>query len=159
MPPTRFLASRFTSSRPHSIAASLTLKNTAPNSVVPRLRVGRASYPSLPKSVPGNLIRRSPAVQGCLALISLAQATPRTPLFRLHAALRVLLGMHHAIARATVRPHQQQNVFVLRHSVNLAHEVIGVRDRMTIHFENHVAGSEARIVGRATGAHFSDGRA
>ena len=41
--------------------------------------------------------------------------------------------------------------------VHLADEVIGAFDRMTVHFEDNVAGGKAGIIGRAGGANILDG--
>ncbi len=65
--------------------------------------------------------------------------------------------MDNPVARTAIRPNQKQNVFVQGHRVDLIDEIIGIPDGMPVDFENHVAWSQARIVGRAAGAHILDG--
>ena len=80
-------------------------------------------------------------------------------MFCLHTVLRILAGMDDAVACAAVGPDQKQDVLSCGHSVDLIHEVVGVRDGMPVNFENHITGSEARIVGGAARAHALNGRA
>src|ERR1700721_2636377 len=77
---------------------------------------------------------------------------------RLHAVLRVLVGVKYTVGRAAMGPDEEQEVLAIRGSVHPVDEAVGIFDRMPVDFEDDVAGSKAGIVGRASGANALDRR-
>ena len=71
----------------------------------------------------------------------------------------ILGRMNNAVGLAALRPDEQQNVLARGNGVNLTHKRVGALNGMTVHFDDDVAGSEARIVGRARRANALNRRA
>ena len=91
--------------------------------------------------------KRAAALRGDAAAASLAYNTALNSC--LLAALFALCRMHHAVACAAVRPHQQQDVLARRNSVHIIRKFLRILDRLAVHFLDHVARCKSRILRRA----------
>src|ERR1700761_7225830 len=66
-------------------------------------------------------------------------------------ALAVLLTapVHRPVAGVALGPYQQQQIAIIRLSMNLAHELAGRCCRLPVHLQNHVTGLKTSIICRA----------
>src|SRR5580704_12024623 len=54
--------------------------------------------------------------------------------------------MYNPVARISLRPDQQQQVLPCRSRMRVVDELLSRSNRLTVHFENHVARSKTRIL-------------
>src|ERR1700692_4780220 len=70
----------------------------------------------------------------------------------------VAAGMHHAIAGASLGPDEQEDVLTIGVAVNLADELLGRSNGLTVDLEDDVARDDAGVIRRTSRPHAADSR-